>query len=322
VEIPNASGPKVLSATEILMAQNTPGQPGDGAILRYVLGTPATAVSEFRAPGFETWDCRNGRFVGYAKGNAGRLYRPQISDTGHVTDGVDRDGSTILRIDGQAIDSGPIYDWRWAAGADVLAWTKVAGGLRVQRWCRAGDPPTAVRDAVRVTDDEGEPIPIVLSDGRVLLVTHTNEPARLFVRPFDSVIGWPIWNGPTFEPDAALTNATTLRAVWSAGDALGDVVIDLAAPPRDLRLPVPPPPPPPEDEMEKPGVNFGTTFPLTLRSGQPLEFRTYDRNNPTHTDVIVTLEPKGPNEWAVRVRMTNAKDTDRSGDSRRVRYQP
>lgn len=318
VVIPNASGPKWLDDNTVLMSRNTPGIPGDGAILRYTVGQPVTSVAEYRPAGLEFWDCTNGRFAGSVRG--ARLTAPQLSAAGRVATRQDLGaGVSALDVDGMRIDEGGLFDWRWCG--ELLAWTHVIGTMR-RTSLLAG---AMVVSVLAVADDEFQPIPVVLPSGQRLILSHTSERSgeRLFLRPWNSTQGWLVASGVTDYPDAVALSETRVRVVWSVAGMPQEAVVDLTVESRELRAPSPPPPPPPEDPMQPPGVSFrdfpaGTAKPL--HSGQAFEVDIYDRNNPTHTEVTIHLEPTGrPNEWTFRVGLANAEGEDMSGPSRLVR---
>jgi hypothetical protein len=224
VVVPNASGPKWLTEDIVLMAQNTPGQPGDGQILQYAVGDPSSHVTTYAPPGYVSWDCGNARFIG---ARAGDPYAPQVSPGGHIAAGVDLGNSTSLRLDGQEIDQGGLFDWRWSALDDMLMWTKVVGAVR-QIWLwRDG----TIRACALVADDEYQPIPVILPNGGAYVLTHTNDLRCLF-RPWDSTVGHLVCAGVTDNPDAVALSDTTIQTVWSASGNAGSCAVQL---PGELR---------------------------------------------------------------------------------------
>jgi hypothetical protein len=236
----DASGGVWQTPRRLVFARNTPGRPGDGAILAW----EGAAVTEVLPPGIEGWSCHNGHLSVWTRSS--RIKAVTTSREGHIAGLVDLGGDVILEVDGVEIDRGPIAEPRYTG--EALVWVKWVDGIRRIFGRRQHDAPT---DPLSVfPDDEFWPLAIETPLG-LFVMTH-GHPERgrpLFLRPWGEKKGHIVATGITDRPDARALERGLVLVAFSDLITLRREFVNLAAPLVDVRGPivVPPVDPPPPD---------------------------------------------------------------------------
>jgi hypothetical protein len=243
----DASGGVWQTATDLLFTRNKPGDPQDGAVLRWEMVT----VHAFQPPGLEGWSCHNGLFAGWTRGD--RLKSRTVSRGGHVAGTVDLGRDVILEVDGAEIDRGPIAEPRYTG--EALVWVRWVDGVRRIFGRKHHGAPT--ENLSWPLDDEFWPLAVETSLGLYVLTHGHPEKGRpLWLRPWGEgqTHGHVVAHGFSDRPDARALERGLVLVAFSNMRELQRVHVNLTAPLEDVRGPivVPPVEPPPTPPVEPP----------------------------------------------------------------------
>jgi hypothetical protein len=241
----DASGGVWQTSTDLLFTRNKPGDPQDGAVLRWDM----VVVHPFQPAGLEGWSCHNGLFAGWTRTD--RLKSRTVSSGGHMAGTVDLGRDVALEVDGMAIDVGPIGEPRYTG--EALVWIKYVDGIR--RVFGRTHHGAATEPLSVFPDDEFWPLAVETTRGLYVMTHGHPEKGRpLFLRPWGQTKGHIVAQGFTDRPDARAVDGGVLVA-YSNLVALQRVLVNLAAPLVDP-VGAPPPPPPPVDPPKETPVRL------------------------------------------------------------------